>query len=166
MIQQKMYGPLDINHSDDELAFLPYYTLFRYAQEPELLTFYKKSIQRSWNVEQADRILIWNIIASAALKKDCDLKIALEELQMIPMDLINWTMKNSHRWDLPQDQLTDRFGKLQSVRPIPTPERAISKWNYNTYQYDAGSNGLGEDDGAYFLLPYWMGRFHGFFTEN
>lgn len=166
MIQQKMYGPLDINHSDDELAFLPYYTLFRYAQEPELLPFYKKSIQRSWNVEQADRIPIWNIIASAALKKDCDLKIALEELQMIPMDLINWTMKNSHRWDLPQDQLTDRFGKLQSVRPIPTPERAISKWNYNTYQYDAGSNGLGEDDGAYFLLPYWMGRFHGFFTEN
>lgn len=165
MIQQKMYGPLDVNHSDDELAFLPYYTLFRYATDPELLPFYKKSIQRSWNVEQADRIPIWNIIASASLKKDCDLNTALEELQLIPMDLVGWTMNNSHRWDLPKDQLTDRFGKPQAVRPVPTPERAISKWNYNTYQYDAGSNGYSEDDGAYFLLPYWMGRFHEFFTN-
>ncbi|MBL7968398.1 MAG: hypothetical protein JNK09_15445 [Prolixibacteraceae bacterium] len=164
MIQQKMYGPLDINHSDDELAFLPYYTLFRYAKDPELLPFFQKSIQRSWNVEQADRIPIWNIISSVALKKDCDLSVAVEELQQIPVDLISWTMKNSHRWDLQQDQLTDRFGKPQATRPIPTPERAISKWNYNTYQYDAGSNGFAEDDGAYFLLPFWMGRYHNLFV--
>jgi hypothetical protein len=166
MIQQKNYGPFDINHSDDELAFLPYYTLFRYANDPELLPFYEKSMQRSWNVEQADRIPIWNIIASSALKKDCDLNIALEELQQIPMDLITWRMENSQRWDLPKDQLVDRFGKPQAIRPIPTPERGISKWNYNTYQYDAGSNGSSEDDGAYFLLPYWMGRYHGYFVEK
>jgi hypothetical protein len=166
MIQQKNYGPFDINHSDDELAFLPYYTLFRYANDPELLPFYEKSMHRSWNVEQADRIPIWNIIASSALKKNCDLNIALEELQQIPMDLITWRMENSHRWDLPKDQMVDRFGKAQAIRPIPTPERGISKWNYNTYQYDAGTNGSGEDDGAYFLLPYWMGRYHGYFVEK
>ena len=166
MMQQKNYGPLDLNHSDDELAFFPYYTLFRYANDPELLPFYKKSIQRSWNVEQADRIPIWNIIASAALLKDCDLKTALEELQLIPMDLVNWTMNNSHRWDLPKDQLDDRFGKAQSIRPIPTPERGISKWNNNNYRYDTGGDGYSEDDGAYFLLPYWMGRYHGFFVDK
>ncbi|MCX6226252.1 MAG: transcriptional regulator [Bacteroidia bacterium] len=164
-VQQKMYGPFDINHSDDELAFLPYYILFRYADDSEVLPIYTKSIRRSWTVEQPDRIPIWNIIASAALEMDCDLHIALEELQLIPMDLITWTMENSHRWDLPQDQLTDRFGYAQSVRPVPTPERGISKWNSNTYRYDSGSNGSGEDDGAYFLLPYWMGRYHGFFVE-
>ncbi len=166
MIQQKNYGPFDINHSDDELAFLPYYTLFCYANDAELLPFYKQSMQRSWNVEQADRIPIWNIIASFALQKDCDLKIALEELQQIPMDLITWRMENSHRWDLPQDQLVDRFGKPQAIRPIPTPERGVSKWNSNTYLYDTGSNGSGEDDGAYFLFPYWMGRYHGYFVEK
>lgn len=166
MIQQKNYGPFDINHSDDELAFLPYYTLFCYANDAELLPFYKQSMQRSWNVEQADRIPIWNIIASFALQKDCDLKIALEELRQIPMDLITWRMENSHRWDLPQDQLVDRFGKPQAIRPIPTPERGVSKWNSNTYLYDTGSNGSGEDDGAYFLLPYWMGRYHGYFVEK
>lgn len=163
-IEQKMYGPFDINHSDDELAFLPYYILFRYADDPALRKVYTKSIQRSWNAEQADRIPIWNIIASASLKKDCDLKIAHEELQLIPTDLITWTMENSHRWDLPQDQLSDRFGYAQAVKPVPTPERGISKWNSNTYRYDSGSNGSGEDDGAFFLLPYWMGRYHGFFV--
>jgi len=166
MVVQKMYGPFDINHSDDELAFLPNYILIRYANDPELLPTYIKGTQRSWKAEQADRIPIWNIISSAALKNDCDLKIALEELQQIPMDMITWTMENSQRWDLPRDQLDDRFGKAQAVRPVPTPERGISKWNSNTYIYDSGSNGSGEDDGAYFLLPYWMGRYHGFFIEK
>ncbi len=165
MVQQKMYGPFDINHSDDELSFLPYYILFRYAGEPEHQSVYIKSLERSWKAEQADRIPIWNIIASVSLKKDCDLNIALEELQLIPMDLITWRMENSHRWDLPEDQLTDRFGYRQAVRPIPTPERGISKWNSNTYIYDTGSDGSGEDDGAFFLLPYWMGRYHGLLSE-
>jgi hypothetical protein len=166
MIQQKMYGPFDINHSDDELAFLPYYILFRYADEPELMPVYRKSLERSWMVEKSDRIPIWNIIASASLKKDCDMKVALEELQLIPMDLITWKMDNSHRWDLPEDQMTDRFGYRQSVKPIPTPERGITKWNSNTYIYDSGSDGYSEDDGAFFLLPYWMGRYHGLLIEN
>jgi hypothetical protein len=166
MVQQKMYGPFDINHSDDELAFLPNYTLLRYSNDSSLLPTYLKSTRRSWRVEQPDRIPLWNIISSVALKKDCDLEIALEELQLIPMDLITWRMENSHRWDLPRDQLNDRFDKGQSIRPVPTPERAISKWNYNTYQYDAGSDGYGEDDGAYFLLPYWMGRYHRLLIEQ
>jgi Two component regulator propeller len=166
MVPQKMYGPFDINHSDDELAFLPNYILLRYANDVKLLPTYLKSTQRSWNVEQPDRIPLWNIISSVALKKDCDLKIALEELQQIPMDLITWRMENSHRWDLPEDQLSDRFGKPQAIRPIPTPERGISKWNTNTYLYNSGNDGYSEDDGAYFLLPYWMGRYHRLFIEN
>ena len=166
MIQQKMYGPFDVNHSDDELAFLPNYILLRYANDPQLHNTYLKSTQRSWKVEQPDRIPLWNIIASVALKKNCDLKIALEELQQIPVDMITWSTENSHRWDLPRDQLNDRFGKAQAIRPIPTPERGISKWNSNTYIYDTGTEGYGEDDGAFFLLPYWMGRYHGLLVEK
>ena len=103
-------------------------------------------------------------IASAALKKDCDLQISVEELQHIPMDMINWTMENSHRWDLPADPLTDRFGKLQSLKPIPAAEGGISKWNNNNYLFDVGSDGDQENDGAYFLLAYWMGRYERLFA--
>ena len=28
------------------------------------------------------------------------------------------------------------------------------------YRPDAGTKGHREDDGAFFLLPYWMGRYH------
>jgi len=34
------------------------------------------------------------------------------------------------------------------------------KWNGNPYRIDGGNGGRSEDDGAFFLLPYWMGRYH------
>ncbi|MEY3283202.1 MAG: hypothetical protein RIR86_1215, partial [Acidobacteriota bacterium] len=42
----------------------------------------------------------------------------------------------------------------------PYDELPMSKWNGNPYRLDGGSDGRREDDGAYFLLPYWMGRYH------
>ncbi|MBV5315996.1 MAG: hypothetical protein JZU47_22040 [Prolixibacteraceae bacterium] len=165
-LQAKKYAPFENSHSDDLLAYLPYYCLIRYAKTDQFFPVYTKSLQRSWDVAQQDRIPLWNIIASAGLKKDCDLRYALEELQLIPMDMISWKMENSHRWDLPQNPLLGRFRGIQSVKPIPTPEGGISKWNTNPHQYDTGDNGSTEDDGAYFLLPYWMGRYHGYFVEK
>jgi hypothetical protein len=165
-LQAKKYAPFENSHSDDLLAYLPYYCLIRYANTDQFLPVYTKSLQRSWNVAQQDHIPLWNIIASAGLKKDCDLNYALQELQLIPMDMISWKMENSHRWDLPQNPLLGRFRGIQSVKPIPTPEGGISKWNTNPHQYDTGDNGTTEDDGAYFLLPYWMGRYHGYFVEE
>ncbi len=44
---------------------------------------------------------------------------------------------------------------------VAPDERSVSKWNGNPYHPDGGGNGNGEDDGAFFLLPYWMGRYHG-----
>ena len=41
----------------------------------------------------------------------------------------------------------------------------MSKWNGNPYSVDGGSGGRTEDDGAYFLLPYWMGRYHKLISE-
>lgn len=166
LIYQKMYGPYDINYVDNQLAFLPYYILFRYVNEDPQLPQYIKSMKRSWNIVQKDRTPMWNIIASVALNEDCNLQTALFELQQIPMDMITWTMTNSHRWDLPLDPINDRFNNKQSLRPIPAPERGITKWNLNNYQYDLGSDGAEENDGAFFLLAYWMGRYHGFFIEK
>ncbi len=164
IIQQKLYGPFEKNTTDDQLSFLPYYILFRYTPESKKSQL-EKSMERSWNIVKADRKPMWNIIASAALKKDCDLQISVEELRHIPMDMISWTMTNSHRWDLPADPLTDRFGKLQSLKPIPAAEGGISKWNNNNYLFDVGSDGDLENDGAYFLLAYWMGRYHRYFID-
>ncbi len=166
MVQQKMFTPFEINHSDDELAFLPYYALLRYARDPELRKTFHKSLLRSWKVEQPDRNPLWNIIGSFGLNEDCDLKVAVSELQDYPIDIIHWGMQNSQRWDLRANPLTDRFGKPQATTAIPVEERGITKWNSNPYYFDYGGNGSSEDDGAAWLLPYWMGRYHQFIKET
>jgi hypothetical protein len=161
----KYYGPFENSHSDDILAYLPYYCLFRYSAVDQYFPIYTKSLSRTWATARQDHVPLWNIITSASLNKDCDLTLAEKELQQVPMDMIDWKMENSHRWDLPKEQMVGRFNEVQSVQPVPTPEAGITKNNRNPHQLDAGSDGSEEDDGAYFLLPYWMGRYHGFIKQ-
>ena len=163
-IQAKIYGPFENSHSDDILTYFPYYSLSCYAVEDEYWPIYKKSIERTWAVSQPEKIPAWNIIASIALQKNCELEAAHEELQLYPMDLIDWTMKNSHRLDLTIDEMVDRGGNKQATVPIPTPEGQISRWNTNPRKLDSGTNGAREETGTYFLLPYWMARYHKLFN--
>jgi hypothetical protein len=76
------------------------------------------------------------------------------------MDLVNWTVTNSHRDDIKWEPQPDRFGRRQAITLLPPDERPVMKWNGNPFRIDGGGDGRGEDDGAFFLLPYWMGRHH------
>ena len=164
-VQAKMYEPFENSHSDDILTYFSYYTLLRYANGDENLPLYRKSLERTWAVSQPEIIPAWNIIASVLLKKDCEVKVAVNELQKYPVDLIDWKMENSHRWDLLEDPVVARGGNRQATKSIPTPENGISRWNTNPRQFDTGTGGLREETGTYFLLPYWMGRYYGLFQE-
>ena len=77
-----------------------------------------------------------------------------------PLDTITWTMTNSQRQDVPVDPTGDRFGRRQSLIVLPYDELPMFKWNGNPYNLDGGNGGRNEDDGVYFLLPYWMARYH------
>lgn len=162
IVELKKYGPFDVSFVDNQLSFLPYYVLGKYSSNNELKPYFEKSISRTWNVVKNDKIAMWNIITSAILGKDCGLKDALDELQSIPMEMIYWKIDNSHRWDLQHDFMVDRMGNEQAVKPIPASERGITKWNLNPYQLVSKGDGMGENDGAYFLLAYWMGRYYKF----
>jgi hypothetical protein len=159
----KIISPFDISHSDDILNFLPYYNLLTYLPKdnPDRDVF-ASSLTRTWEAVRSDRMPIWNIFASALLEKNCDLDIALEEIQQFPMDLINWRMENSHRWDLRRDYLPHRTLKDQADKAIPSPEGNISRWNTNPKLMDVGDGGQTEDSGTYFLVAYWMGRYFGY----
>ncbi|NQU54754.1 MAG: transcriptional regulator [Bacteroidetes bacterium] len=163
-VEAKIHGSFEKSYAEDILTYFPYYCLSRYASDDEYWPLYKKSIERTWPVSQPDRIPAWNIIASVVLQKDCNLKIAREELELFPLDLIDWRMTNNHRWDLIEDELVDRGGNRQATRTIPTPESRIFRWNTNPYEYDTGSDGKREVSGTYFLLPYWMARYHKLFN--
>jgi hypothetical protein len=163
MLQAKKYGPFENSHSDDILTYFPYYSLSRYAAKDEYCFQYQKSLERTWAVSRPDKMPAWNIIASIVLQKDCGLQIALEQLQEYPVDLIDWSIQNSHRWDLQEDPMVGRGGDKQATRPIPIPESGISRWNTNPRKFDTGRKGTREETGTYFLLPYWMARYHGLF---
>jgi len=77
------------------------------------------------------------------------------------MDLITWGIDNSGRRDIAFDVESGRFGELQTVEVLPLDELPIAKWNSNPYRAVDGGNGHSEDDGTYYLLPYWMGRYYG-----
>ncbi len=157
----KINYPGHVNHSDDELAFLSYYPLLQYETDSKLRAVYVESLERSWAVERPERNPLWNFIyAVGSGSKEFDRAQAQLTLQQIPMDLIEWTVKNSHRHDVVFDPAADRFKRAQSLVVLPYDELPMTKWNGNPYTLDGGNGGRSEDDGAYFLLPYWMGRYH------
>ena len=156
---QKIMVPGHINHSDDELAFLSYYPLLRYERDAALLAIYKDSLERSWQIERPERNPLWNVIYAAGTGAgEFDRQETLRTLREIPMDMVEWSVTNSQRSDVPIDPLSDRFKRRQALVVLPYDELPMSKWNGNPYTLDGGNGGRSEDDGSYFLLPYWMGR--------
>ena len=158
---QKIMVPGVVNHSDDELAFLSYYPLLLYEKDEKLLEVYRQSLERSWQCERAERNPLWNFIYAAGNgAKEFDRAEAVRTLREIPMDLVEWSVRNSHRLDVPMDPLSDRFRRRQALVVLPYDELPMTKWNGNPYILDGGAGGTSEDDGGYFLLPYWLGRYH------
>jgi hypothetical protein len=150
-----------INYSDEELAMLSFYPLLVYEKDPKLRSFYVRALDDWWSNMPRQKNPLWTFIYAAGNPAGkVNLPHAVWTLQRIPTDLITWTIRNSNRTDIEWEQKTDRFGRRQALTLLPADERPVMKWNGNPFQVDGGSGGRGEDDGAFFLLPYWMGRHH------
>jgi hypothetical protein len=156
----------EINYSDEELAMLSFYPIFRYEQDPRLLKLYRSAADQWWRNIQREWNPLWTLIyLQSRPTKPVDLAGAAWTLYRIPMDTIEWTVRNSSRRDVTVDAAHDRFGQRQSTTLLPPDERPVMKWNSNPFQLDGGNGGRTEDDGAFFLLPYWMGRYLGSLLE-
>jgi hypothetical protein len=155
-------GGGEINFSDDELAYLSYDPLLRYEKDPKLRRIYLDGLRFTWKQIRSERNPLWNYISVASGAGNMWRSIRSESyrtLERIPTDMIEWTVQNSHRIDVKFTE-KDRFNRPQLTDALPPDERPVAKWNSNPYRPDGGNGGAGEDDGAYFLLPYWMGRYH------
>lgn len=152
-----------INYSDEELALLSYYPLFVYEKDPKYLDYYRRGVDGWWfNIQRELNPLWMAIYALGQPAKKVDFADAAWTLYRMPMDLVEWTVDNSQRTDVEWEPSTDRFQRRQLKTLLAPDERAVSKWNDNVFRAKGGNGGRGEDDGAAFLLPYWIGRFHGF----
>jgi hypothetical protein len=146
------------NHSDDEMYFLGYWGLYRYAFNDTLKEMYKKAIIDHWKAERPEKEGAWNIFTALVGVKDFDLDEAVWYLQEYPLDLITWTVKNSKRKDIERIEPGFRGQYIKEV--LPPDELRIARHNSNRFVLDGGNGGREEmSAGDIWLLPYWMGRY-------
>ena len=185
------HGPGSGNQSDDEMAFMCFYTLLRYSQDEPLKSLIRYSFFRYWLNEQPEMNPFFNFAYAAHnLKASLPsvfgafsgappagwLEDALETLRGFPLDRLNWPHRNSHRLDLvalPLVQALDLEsagrepprGHRVNGKVLPVENRHFNHWNTDPWRLDYGGNGDELAAGTVFLLPYYMGLYHGF-IEN
>jgi hypothetical protein len=152
----------EINHSDEEMALLGFYPLFKYEDDRKLRSVYGRALDQWWQSGKRQKNPFWIYFYNFCAGKKTRLDEAIWALQRIPLDLVAWTVHNTQRADVVMDSRRDRFNQPQSVTLLPPDERPVSKWNGNPFRIDGGNGGRSEDDGAFYLLPYWMGRYLGY----
>jgi len=153
----------EMNYSDEELAMLPFYCIFQYEKDPALLKALRRALDEWWVNIRREANPLWTFIyLTGQPEAPVDLSAAAWTLYRMPMDTIDWTVSNAQRRDITWASTPNRFGQREITELLPPDERPVMKWNSNPFVVYGGSGGHGEDDGAAFLLPYWMGRYHKF----
>ncbi|WP_233375981.1 hypothetical protein [Maribellus sp. CM-23] len=152
------------NHSDDEMYYCGYWGLYRYAFDKELKAKFREAIVDHWEAERPEKEGLWNIMTALVGKDDYDFDNAAWYLREYPLDMINWTVKNSHRKDI--ELLPENFREQSTAEVLPPDELRISRHNANRFGLDGGSDGRSEySAGDIWLLPYWIGRYLGVISE-
>jgi hypothetical protein len=147
------------NHSDDEMYFVGYWGLYRYAFNDTLRASFKKSILDHWEMERPEKEGAWNIFTALTGAKAFDLDEAAWYLREHPLDMVDWSIQNSHRNDI--EKLAPNFRNQMTKEVLPPDERPIQRHNANMFTLDyTRSNGTSEHSaGDIWLLPYWLGRY-------
>lgn len=147
-----------VNHSDDRLAFYQYYTVLRYERDPGLRSLYRRSLERSWEIERIEHNPWFNFIYGALTGNDCEAGAAADHLRAWPLDLVKHAFDFTNRRDLhaPEGYTPLAFGE----RVISPRERGAYRWSSNPFELRGGSGHEVEDPSGW-LDAYWMGRHYG-----
>jgi len=173
------------NQSDDEMAFMSMYNLVRYCHNPVVRSMAANAFQEYWKLEQPELNSFFNYAyAGACIEPEVPftefeadppetwLEESLDTLVRFPLDRRNWGHKNSGRIDIvPLHRRTFDAGHAgrghrMNGYALPVDERYFSHWNTDPWQLDYGGFGHELGSGAVFLLPYYMGLYHGFIVEE
>jgi hypothetical protein len=191
MFAKLQHGPGSGNQSDDEMAFMCYYGLLRFSRDENLKALMRYSFFQYWVNEAPEMNPFFNFayaaqnldaIASSAWGRVSIrpwpgwLDDSMATLYGFPIDRLNWPHKNSHRLDLVElprihsgdldepDHPRTR-GYRVNGKVLPVENRHFNHWNTDPWQLDYGGNGGELAAGTVFLLPYYMGLYHGFIEK-
>jgi len=178
------------NQSDDEMAFMCFYNLLRYTKQEKWKEKWRFAFYGYWRLEQPEMNPFFNFAYAAVARgqKFADafgpipvdpwsgwFEDAIATLRGFPLDRANWAHHNSHRLDLiplRRQQVVDftandrlRRGYRVNGKVLPVENRHFNHWNTDPWHLDYGGDGRGLANGAVFLLPYYMGLYHGFIAK-
>lgn len=104
-------------------------------------------------------------VVNAHYKGNYRADFILENLQKIPLDLIGYTMDNTHRLDVvfdPSPMQEKNIGWHVSGYALPIDERGHVRQDRDGFALLASEgDGHDEHEGTFFLLPYYMAYYHG-----
>jgi hypothetical protein len=172
------------------MAFMCFYNLLRYTKDPVWREHWRFAFYAYWALEQPELNPFFNFaFAAHGLGQTYHNPFgsvglnpwtgwheeAMATLRGFPLDRVNWPQRNSHRLDLvplrPQ-QAADlasaermrRAGRVTG-RVLPVEERHFGHWNTDPWRLDYGGDGRELASGTVFLLPYYLGLYHGFIAR-
>lgn len=179
------------NQSDDEMAFMSYYGLLRCSTDEALKKMVRFSFFMYWMNESAELNPFFNFAYAGvnanqrAATADTEFSLtppqgwfedSMATLYGFPLDRLSWDHHNSHRLDvvkLPMvrsEDLADpdapgRRGYLVNGKVLPIENRHVGHWNTDPWRLDYHGNGHELSAGTVFLLPYYMGLYHGYIEK-
>jgi hypothetical protein len=188
MYVKLQHGPGSGNQSDDEMAVMCYYSLLRYSRDEALKSLIRHSFYSYWANEEPEMNPFFNYAYAAhnlpalgdtpwgkpplapwpGWRED-----AIGTLRGFPLDRLNWPSRNSHRLDieelsraqagdLDQPDHPRRRGRRVNGKVLPVENRHFNHWNTDPWQLDYSGRGDELAAGTVFLLPYYLGLYHGF----
>jgi hypothetical protein len=187
-------GPGSGNHSDDEMAYMSFYNLMKYIpRESKLWQCAGFSWWSYWQMEKPELNPLFNFMYAGLMSNDgffssgfADIPLvpkghwleqSVDTLKRFPLDRVNWRHTNNHRIDIerlpnhlrqPEEMESERparTGRRFNGLVLPVDERFFNHWNHDPYSLNEGGNGEELGSGTVFLLPYYIGLYHGFITE-
>ncbi len=190
MYPKVQHGPGSGNQSDDEMAFMCYYDLLRCSKDEKLKAQVRYSFFGYWANEAPEMNPFFNFAYAAQNLQSSGaspfghfaltpwkgwFEDAMATLYGFPLDRLNWPHRNSHRLDIvalrrPQaEDLSEvsekRRGYRVSGKVLPVENRHFNHWNTDPWQLDYGGGGNELAAGTVFLLPYYLGLYHGFIEK-
>lgn len=165
LLSKKLF-PDENNHSDNQLGFVAWYPILQLERDPVYRDALLRGVRRHYEVVKRENSAFFTFVYATVDPDYADIEGAIENLRQIPTDRRQWRQENSHRADVQFEAQANRFGRRVLAEILPADEYAFNKWNADPFVPDAGGDGRHEDDGAAYLLPYWMGRAHGLIAEK
>lgn len=161
LLSKKVF-PDENNHSDDQLGFVAWYPILQLERDPAVRNALHAGVRRHYLVVEQEQPSFYIFAYATIDPRHADIAAGVENLRQIPTDRRQWAVTNSRRDDITWDPRPNRFDKRVLTHVLPADERHFAKWNGDPFVPDEPGDGRHEDDGAAYLLPYWMARYHGF----